>query len=903
MKKIIVTLLSAIMIVCCGAGLSACAGKNNTPVTLATPTLTKSGVTLSWNNVENASGYVLKINGEEKQLGTTSYTLTNLSANDYICVVKAIGDGVKYLDSAYSSAVTIVYESNSPVITAESSVISIGKGVTVTLDELNLGLTVEDESDYTLSYVVKYNDESIVSLTENQFTAQESGYYTIDVTATDMFGAVATKRVNLAVNGTYLYSLDKVENIATGNDWFVRNSSNGGSTPAEIVEEDNGNKYYKITATAGEKTTYNMPLPAQNGVSIQVGKSYKAYITLWTNVEVADGETIEFSSVAPMVNATGVIDKNNKKIVVSCDFAAKEERISTFYVLNNTAKEVSYFIDNIVLVEVPSWNVMPVDISQGSDEVDENGNLKSIFGRADSEFYFYPEEIQNCKEGALVNVTLKYKIVSEVAMADSRGALGSYNKGTLFLTPNSEDFITISFDMGVNVGEIPNLKIVFIVAKTATIYIEKFAVTVYPEWDKMTVDIAQGSKEVDDNGNLKSTFTRADSEFRFYPDAIANSLAGDKVLVTLNYKIVSEVAMADHRGALGSYKGGTLFLTPNTENFLTETFEAEVEVENGAPYIKVVFIAAVSATMYIEEFLVEANVETAYGMYVREADLGLGGNTVYFLPSTTGMQTLSIVIKNTAGEIFIIDGGYDSRDYGGNDAKLIYDVISDLSETNNVVVKGWFFTHPHIDHYGIFADFIANYGSLVTIETIYYSWSEVASWYTQYTATPDVDINKVNAFKSAIPSRTVVVEPKTNDVFNFGSFSFKILYSPANDNYNFTGAEAYNFNNLSLVIKMNTSEKSILFLGDAGVASGEWLIENCSAADLTADIVQMAHHGQAGVNENVYQAIDPDVALWNCDKAVYENTSGKLQTLVVRGWMEQLGTTNYVSKDGIFIFN
>ena len=65
----------------------------------------------------------------------------------------------------------------------------------------------------------------------------------------------------------------------------------------------------------------------------------------------------------------------------------------------------------------------------------------------------------------------------------------------------------------------------------------------------------------------------------------------------------------------------------------------------------------------------------------------------------------------------------------------------------------------------------------------------------------------------------------------------------------------------------------------------------------------MAHHGQAGVNQNVYQAIDPDVALFNCDKAVYENTSGRLQTLVVRGWMEELGTTNYVSKDGLFIFS
>ena len=314
-------------------------------------------------------------------------------------------------------------------------------------------------------------------------------------------------------------------------------------------------------------------------------------------------------------------------------------------------------------------------------------------------------------------------------------------------------------------------------------------------------------------------------------------------------------------------------------------------------------VAVNDVQILIDSIVVETGLSTKYGFVAREADLGLGGNEVYFLPSTTGMQTLSFVIKNTAGDIYVIDGGYDSRVYGGDDAKLIYDVISDLSNGGNLVVKGWFFTHPHKDHIGFFADFIDKYGSEVDIDTIYYSWSEQESWYKQIIDTPDVDINLVNEFKNAIPTGTNVVEPKTGDTYNFGSFSFKILYSPANDNYNFTGNEKYNFNNLSLVIKMTTSEKSIMFLGDAGVASGEWLLQNYSSSDLKADIVQMAHHGQAGVNENVYQAIDPDVALFNCDRDVYENSNGNLQTLVVRGWMEKLGTTNYVSKDGIYIFN
>ena len=359
--------------------------------------------------------------------------------------------------------------------------------------------------------------------------------------------------------------------------------------------------------------------------------------------------------------------------------------------------------------------------------------------------------------------------------------------------------------------------------------------------------------------------------------------------------------MADNRGALGSYDGGTLFLTANSNEFLTETFE--VTVEGDTPCIKIIFITAVGATILIEDLTVETNVEKKFGFFAREVELGLGGNTIYMLPSTTGMQTLSMVIQNNQGEIYIIDGGYDSNAYQGEDAKIIFDIVSELCGQNSKVIKGWFLTHPHSDHIGAFIDFTATYGSQVTIDTVYYAWSEEESFYTNITANPDPAFSLITQFKNSIPTGVTVVTPKTGDTFDFGSFGFKILYSPANDNYNFTGNEAVNFNNLSLVIKMTTSEKSVLFLADAGVGAGEWLIDNASATDLKADVVQMAHHGQAGVNQNVYQAIDPDVALFNCDKAVYENTSGRLQTLVVRGWMEELGTTNYVSKDGLFIFS
>ncbi len=83
-------------------------------------------------------------------------------------------------------------------------------------------------------------------------------------------------------------------------------------------------------------------------------------------------------------------------------------------------------------------------------------------------------------------------------------------------------------------------------------------------------------------------------------------------------------------------------------------------------------------------------------------------------------------------------------------------------------------------------------------------------------------------------------------------------------------------NNLSVVFKVTEKFKenakrripgetekqspfTMIFLGDLGWTQGDRLLECCSDRPgiLRADAVQMAHHGQWGVEENVYQAIGP----------------------------------------------
>ena len=113
-------------------------------------------------------------------------------------------------------------------------------------------------------------------------------------------------------------------------------------------------------------------------------------------------------------------------------------------------------------------------------------------------------------------------------------------------------------------------------------------------------------------------------------------------------------------------------------------------------------------------------------------------------------------------------------------------------------------------------------------------------------------------------------------------------------------------NNSSMVFKMNLPNTSLLFLGDLGHEGGEKLLAGAFSSKLPSDYVQMAHHGQQGVSEAVYQAINPKFCLWPTPDWLWDNdkgegkNSGPWKTLEVREWMDKLDVQkHYVMKDGL----
>ena len=143
------------------------------------------------------------------------------------------------------------------------------------------------------------------------------------------------------------------------------------------------------------------------------------------------------------------------------------------------------------------------------------------------------------------------------------------------------------------------------------------------------------------------------------------------------------------------------------------------------------------------------------------------------------------------------------------------------------------------------------------------------------------------------------------DAYDIGEAHIDVLYSPNCEiQCNFV-------NNSSIILMLILGGKKTLFLGDAGIEEGERLLalygEN---GGLKADYVQMAHHGQNGVEKDVYAAIAPTACLWCTPDWLWNNDAGLgynthcFKTVEVQGWMADLGVQqHYIMMNGTQIID
>lgn len=256
--------------------------------------------------------------------------------------------------------------------------------------------------------------------------------------------------------------------------------------------------------------------------------------------------------------------------------------------------------------------------------------------------------------------------------------------------------------------------------------------------------------------------------------------------------------------------------------------------------------------------------------------------------SGVNLNSCGYIVENSDGDIIVVDGGRTK------DAEVIY---SYLQKAGKQEITAWYITHPHEDHVGALVEMLNNDIYNFTIKDLYYSFNTL-EWYEEFDTRgyPSEKEMFVAMESSKIQNK---ISCQKNQVINMGNIECEILRI-ANPEV----IDSDNGNDSSMCFKFNATDinKSMLFLGDAYVYTSKELLE--APEKLKSYAVQMAHHGQYGVTQEVYKAIDPElcffnstVALWNNDQGGGYNT-GNWQTVIVRGWLDELGTTNFVAYEG-----
>lgn len=262
-------------------------------------------------------------------------------------------------------------------------------------------------------------------------------------------------------------------------------------------------------------------------------------------------------------------------------------------------------------------------------------------------------------------------------------------------------------------------------------------------------------------------------------------------------------------------------------------------------------------------------------------------NILYMLKSQTDTICLSFIFRSEK-HMIVFDGGFASE------ADNLYQTLKSLGG----VVDMWFFTHAHDDHFCAFNKLMKTHSSDILVKRLCFAFPSQALMRER--GIDEKMIGILKEFEDTVRGMDCVT-PRRGDVFPFDSFSVTVV-----NDADF--GESDNFiNDTSVVYRLESGGKRVVFLGDLGFLGGQKLLAAAAEEELRAEYVQMAHHGQNGVGREVYAAIRPSYCLWTTPTWLWDNMgpegydTGHYKTVVVRGWMSEMGIKkHYVDKDGPF---
>ena len=230
------------------------------------------------------------------------------------------------------------------------------------------------------------------------------------------------------------------------------------------------------------------------------------------------------------------------------------------------------------------------------------------------------------------------------------------------------------------------------------------------------------------------------------------------------------------------------------------------------------------------------------GEYTKITDVQITQMQLDFNTNSGGM---GYCITLEDGSFIMIDSGSTTRKgaSANNDHVRIWNLLNKLNkrEDGKIIIRAWIITHAHSDHNGVYNTFCEVYGNKVTIEGHY---------------------------ENPVPE-SVAYNSKNPGVGNYGftiHAGIKLNMYGAEIEFLTTPEDIYPrtiryFNNASTCFTVSANGTKFMVLGDSCDQMSDILTKRYGKY-LKSDIVQVAHHGNIGATSEVYDCIDPAVALW-----------------------------------------
>lgn len=231
----------------------------------------------------------------------------------------------------------------------------------------------------------------------------------------------------------------------------------------------------------------------------------------------------------------------------------------------------------------------------------------------------------------------------------------------------------------------------------------------------------------------------------------------------------------------------------------------------------------------------------------------------------SGENAMGYVIQLADGSFIIYDGG------DATCSSKLLEVLGNLAghdATNNkYLVRAWVLTINDEKHYGCFTQIAAEHTDKITLQTVVAAPvgknMAIASKQTYLTQTLPEDVAKFEGAQ--------ICYVHTGMTLRFCNITMEILFTQ--EDLYMCDPPKDRFGNTSLVSRISTEQKSVLFLSDCGRFAARRMAIYYGK-DLKSDICQIANHGAEDFPLFIYNMIEAKILFYPCSTDFYNNYQG-----------------------------